>query len=165
MATISSFHDLIGRDASSILWWQMSIRALLVFAYGLVLIRLFGRRAFSQQTPLDIVVAIMVGSNLSRTITGNASFVPTLVATGLMVVVYWLLEHAAARSDFVSRWLKGLAVPLTRDGRLDRDVLRRSRLTQADVEEAARESGKPGLEAVDEAVFERSGKISTQSRG
>jgi uncharacterized membrane protein YcaP (DUF421 family) len=56
--------ELIG-ETENVLWWQMCIRAVLILIFGLVLIRIFGRRAFSKQNPLDIVVAIVVGSNLS----------------------------------------------------------------------------------------------------
>jgi glucose dehydrogenase len=45
--------ELIGHKGD-ILWWEMSIRAVLIFIFGLVLIRLFGRRAFGKQHPLDM---------------------------------------------------------------------------------------------------------------
>lgn len=90
------FHDLIG-SKGDILWWQMSIRAVLIFLFGLVLIRLFGRRAFGKQTALDIVLAIVVGSNLSRALTANAPFFPTLAATAAIVLLFWLLSSLSAR--------------------------------------------------------------------
>jgi hypothetical protein len=34
-------------------------------------VRLLARRAFGEQTPLDIVIAMIVGSNSSRTLTGE----------------------------------------------------------------------------------------------
>ncbi|MBN9076695.1 MAG: hypothetical protein J0H84_10770 [Rhizobiales bacterium] len=49
MDILSGFHALIGEDERHILWWQMSIRAVLVFVFGLILIRLFGRRVFGRQ--------------------------------------------------------------------------------------------------------------------
>ena len=54
-------HDLIGTSARDILWWQESIRAVIIFGIGLVLLRFFGRRAFGRQTPLDILMAIWSG--------------------------------------------------------------------------------------------------------
>jgi len=53
------FHHIIGPDKPQILWWQECIRALLIFVFGLVLIRLFGRRAFGRQNALDIIFAII----------------------------------------------------------------------------------------------------------
>lgn len=56
------WHDLIGA-ANDITWWQMSLRAALIFLFGLLLLRLFGPKAFGKQTPVDIVLAIIMGSN------------------------------------------------------------------------------------------------------
>ena len=93
------FHAIIGHGSKGILWWQESIRAIFIFLYGLLLIRLAGIRAFSKQTPLDIDIAIVIGSNLSRALTGNARFLPTLAATAVIVLMYWLFERWAARSQ------------------------------------------------------------------
>jgi uncharacterized membrane protein YcaP (DUF421 family) len=159
------FHDLIGSDKGAILWWQMSVRALLVFLFGLVLIRLFGRRAFGKQTALDIVLAIVVGSNLSRALTANAPFFPTLAATAAIVLLFWLLSSLSARWQSFSRLVKGNPIWLIRDGRPDKKKMRRAAVSEGDIDEAARQSGLAGIRGVDEAVLERSGKISTIERG
>ena len=148
-----------------ILWWQMSIRAVLILIFGLVLIRLLGRRAFGQQNPLDIVVAILVGSSLSRALTGNARFFPTLGAMAVLMLAYWLLDHVAAQSQLLGRLIKGEPIPLARDHRFDRKNLAMWGITEGDIAEAARASGKPGVEAVKHAVLERSGRISTIGEG
>ena len=113
-----SWTELIGHEGD-ILWWQMSIRAVLIFIFGLVLIRVFGRRAFGKQNPLDIVVAIIVGSSLSRALTGNAPFIPTIIAMAVLVWLFWVLEHAAARWHWLGRLAKGDPVWLARDHRLE----------------------------------------------
>src|SRR5579862_3586760 len=104
---LMTFHDLIGNGPREILWWQMTIRGLLIFIYGLVLIRTVGWRAFGKQTPLEIVIAIVVGSDLSRALTGTARFVPTLIATTVIVVAFWLIEQLAARFHSLGWLVKG----------------------------------------------------------
>ena len=164
MDILSSLHVLIGEDERHILWWQMSIRAVLVFVFGLILIRLFGRRVFGRQNALDIVIAIVIGSNLSRTLTGNSKFLPTLAATISIVLLFWLSDHLAARWPFFSRLTKGEPIKLMRDGKLDKKKMRHHGVSQGDIEEAARASGKAGLEETDDAMLERNGKISTIRR-
>jgi uncharacterized membrane protein YcaP (DUF421 family) len=148
-----------------ILWWQMSIRAVLVLLFGLVLIRFFGRRAFSKQNSLDIVVAIMVGSNLSRTLTGNAPFLPTLTGTAVLVILFCIIDHVAASSRFVGRFVKGNPVTMMCNQELDHKAMKRWGVTETDLEEAARTSGIAGLSEVKDAVLERSGRISTLRGG
>ena len=157
MTTITG---LIG-DKGDILWWQMSIRAMLVLVFGLILLRVLGRRAFSQQNPLDIIVAIVIGSSLSRALTGNVRFFPTLAAMAVLMLVFWLLDHASARWRWLGKLAKGDPVPLARDHRFDRKAMQLWGITEGDIAEAARGSGQPGVEAVKDAVLERSGKIST----
>ena len=157
-------HQLIGVSAVHLDVWQMCVRAVVVFVFGLVVIRLFARKAFGMQTPLDIVLAIVVGSNLSRTLTGEVPFLPTLAATAVLAAMFWLFNHLAIRWGWFGRLVKGMPVTLARDGRLDRLRMRRTAVGEADLEEAARQSGLGGLDAVEDAVLERSGKISAKGR-
>jgi uncharacterized membrane protein YcaP (DUF421 family) len=161
--SLRDLHDLVG-SKGDILWWQMSIRAVLIFIFGLVLIRLFGRRAFGKQTPLDIVLAIVVGSNLSRALTANAPFLPTLAATAVIVLLFWILSNLAARWPSFSRLVKGEPIWLIRDGQPDARTMKRAGVSEGDVAESARRSGLSGLGGVDQAVLERSGKISAIRR-
>lgn len=66
------FHDAFG-GTGQITWWQETARALLVFSYGLALVRIAGRRIFGKWSALDIIVSVIVGSNLSRALTGSAA--------------------------------------------------------------------------------------------
>jgi uncharacterized membrane protein YcaP (DUF421 family) len=155
---------LLGRDDGNILWWPMSLRAVLIFVVGLVVIRLFGRGAFGKHTALDIVLAIIVGSNLSRALTASAPLIPTLAATLTIAVMFWGFDHLAARSSLFSTIVKGEPVWIVRDGKVDRPAMKRLGLSQGDLEEAARQAGIRGVDEIHEAVFERNGKISTLRR-
>ena len=159
-----AFHHLIGREADTILWWQMCVRAALIFLFGLALIRLFGQRAFGKYSALGIMFVILVGSTLSRALTANAPFVPTLAATAALALLYRLLESAAARWPRFGRLVKGGPVWLMRAGETDPDEMKRAGVSPNDIAEAARRSGKRGLEEVEEAALERSGEISTLAR-
>jgi uncharacterized membrane protein YcaP (DUF421 family) len=161
---IPSLHDLIGREDGMITWWQMSIRGVLVFVYGLLLVRLAGRRVFGKLTVFDIVLAVLVGPNLSRTLTASAPFVPTLAATAVIALAHWSITFLALHSKFVGRLVKGEVVPLVRDGEVDWRAMRRHGLSEGDLEEAARNAGVFELDQIRTAVIERSGRISVRSR-
>ena len=51
MEWIEACYDLVGRD---ITWWQMTLRGVLVFFYGLALVRLAGARIFGKLAAFDI---------------------------------------------------------------------------------------------------------------
>ncbi|MEX2482206.1 MAG: DUF421 domain-containing protein, partial [Gammaproteobacteria bacterium] len=139
MAWLDGIPDLIGTE-SAITWWQMTIRAVVVFVFGIVLVRIFGQRAFGRQTVLDVILAIVIGSNLSRTMTASAPLLPTLAATAGLVLLYWVFNHVAARWHRVSWLVKGGVIQLVDDGRMDRKAMRRSGISEGDIEEAMRRS-------------------------
>ena len=85
---------LIGPDEGNASALQLSVRAVVLLAFGILCIRIAGRRTFSQATPLDIIVAIIVGSNLSRAMTGKAPFFPDLAATLVLVGLHRALAMA-----------------------------------------------------------------------
>lgn len=71
-----TFRHIIGPDSNAINWWQMCIRGVLIFCIALLLVRVGDRRIFNKNAAFDIVLSIILGSVLSRAITGNAPFVP-----------------------------------------------------------------------------------------
>lgn len=153
------FHAFIG-SKGHILWWQMTIRAVLIFVYGLVMVRFAARRVFGQSTALDIILAVLVGSNLSRALTANAPFLPTLAATAGMVLVYWALAYAAIRSRLISWMVKGRPVRLVTAGRIHHHRMREMGIGRRELNEAMRESGIENLGDVKQAYLEPDGSIS-----
>jgi uncharacterized membrane protein YcaP (DUF421 family) len=153
------FRSLIGPDESAEPW-QICVRAVIVFAFGLACVRIAGRRTFSQATPLDIIVAIIVGSNLSRIMTGKSSFFGGLAATLLLVILHRLLALATLRWSLLASWIKSEPVPLVREGEIDRRALARHGLSHQDLEEGLRMEQVEDCKDVRLATLEASGKIS-----
>ena len=139
---------------------QECARAVLIFAYGLVLVRLAGRRAFGKWAALDIVVSIIAGSNLSRALTGSAPLFGTLLATTLLMALHWVLAQISVRAPACSWLLEGRSVRLVEAGELLRRVALRHAVSQADLNEALRQNGLQSLDGVGEVTLEPSGKIS-----
>src|SRR4051812_1597622 len=104
--------DSIFGSGQSLTPLQESARAIVVLFYGLVVLRLTGPRTFGKWSALDIVVSIIVGSALARTMTGGAPFGGTLTAVAVFVAIYWVLAQTAARSKSWSRLIEGEPVAL-----------------------------------------------------
>ncbi|HEY8617243.1 DUF421 domain-containing protein [Phenylobacterium sp.] len=160
---LADLHLLLGRQGD-ISWWQMSIRAVVIFLYGLALLRIASKRVFGKWSAIDIVLSVIIGSNLSRALTGSSPFLETLVATAVLVGVHGALVWAAARAHWLGPLLKGSPCQIGRDGRFDPAELRRHGIGPHDVEEALREAGMTGPEKVQEAWIERNGDISIIKR-
>lgn len=155
---------LIGPDTGDASVAQLCVRAGLLFLFGVVCIRIAGRRTFSRITPLDIVVAIIIGSNISRAMTGKAPFVGGLAATLVIVVLHRLVAMATLRWSILTRLFKGSPVVLVRDGFVDDDAMRRHAISRADLDEGLRMEQVEHVEEVRLATLEAGGKISVVRR-
>ena len=154
-------HDLIGMDAHVILWWQMVIRALCIFFAALLLVRLGSTRIYGKLGSLDIVLSIILGSTLSRALTANAPFVPTLAAALTLVLVYLLLIELAMRSRTIGRLINGCDILLIEDGKILPENLKKAKMTERDLlEELRTQGGVESAAQVKHAYLERNGNVS-----
>jgi len=153
----------MGTDGDTLTWWQMAIRAAVVFVAALIIIRLGNRRTFGKNSAFDIVLGIIYGSILSRAITGNSPFWPTLAAALALVLLHRLVALVSFYSNFgFGDFAKGKRSKLADDGKLDHDAMESQKITGEDLREAMRESGSEGkLEDMQAPYLERSGKISS----
>lgn len=123
---------------------QESARAVLIFAYGLMLLRICGQRMFGHWSALDIVVSIMIGSALARAMTGSAPLLGTMAAAAVMVFLHVALSHAVARNKRLAHIFEGEAVTLIDHGRIDQAACKRNMVSEADLREALRQEGVDG---------------------
>ena len=138
---------------------QECARAVLVLLCGWAMIRLMGRRAFGRWSALDIVVSIVVGSNLSRTITGSAPLWGTLAATAVIFGLHQLVAVICASHAGISHVVEGRSIRLGEGGRLIQPAMLRHGISEADINEALRQSGLTDPGAAELVTLEPSGKI------
>ncbi|HWC62867.1 MAG TPA: YetF domain-containing protein [Rhizomicrobium sp.] len=147
---------------------QECARAGLIFFYGLIMLRLSGRRTFAQLSAFDLVLSFIVGSSLSQAMTGRVALVGTLAAVAVLVALHVLLGHMVARSERLSRLIEGMPAELARQGKLDRRLLRRNMISKNDLTAAMRKKGLAGLadiEKVESITLEPSGEIHVLKMG
>ena len=99
----SFFEHLLGLHAAvdALTWGQFAARTVVVFALGIFLVRIADRRFLGRNAGFDVLLAIVLGSVLSRAINGQAPFLPTLAASVLLVLLHRVVgvpTVAAARA-------------------------------------------------------------------
>lgn len=144
---------------------EIAARAVLVYLFGLAAVRIGKSRLLSHATPLDALVVIILGSLLSRAMTGPASLSATIVSSIALVLLHAVFTAAAFRWHPLGNLIKGHSRPLVRDGEILWENMRKSHISPHDLEEALRLNG--GVENVKEvrlAMKERNGEISVVPR-
>ena len=139
---------------------QLSSRGVLILLAALVLVRIGAKRALARKTPLDMILIVIVGSLLSRSINGSGPLFGTIAAAFVLVVLHRLLEFFAYLSHPLGVAMKGEPGVVVEDGRYVEKTMRQNHITTRDIEEDLRLKGKEDIAKVRIARVERSGDIS-----
>jgi uncharacterized membrane protein YcaP (DUF421 family) len=160
-----SISEWIGIGSEDLTVWQMGLRALLIYVIAILLVKLGDKRFMGKNTAFDMILAIILGSVLSRAVTGSAPFFPTIGASVLLVALHWLFAVVAYYSDWFGSLTKGNARVLVRDGEIQWENMRKSHISEKDLEMALYSQGEVTDPAeVKVARFERNGDISVIPR-
>jgi len=152
------WHNLVSISSS---WQERAIRAIAVYLFLLVAIKLFGRRELGQLTAFDIIVLLTLSNMLQNAMIGNDnSLTGGLIGAGVLLSANLLLAYVVFRRPLVQRLVEGEARILIRDGQVLPDSLRKELLTEQDLLSAVRRSGLERFADVHLAVSEPNGMIS-----
>ncbi len=150
----------VGNQAMDITMPQMALRAAVTYAVTLGVVRFGKKRLMGSNSAFDVIVGIILGSTVSRGLTGNAPLASTLAAAAALVAMHWLVSWLALHSKRFGSLAKGEPKTLLRGGAPDHAALRKAHMTPGDLEEELRTHGLADASGVEEARLERSGRVS-----
>ena len=164
MNTISQLFDALlglGVEPKELTFLQISLRGVIVFVATLVMVRVSSKRSLAEKTAFDAILLVIVASVLARAINGSASFLPTLGAGLVLVLLHRLLALAAYYSHGFGILIKGKAAVLVENGKLQRKNMRSNHISEHDLEEDLRlDAATEDFSKIKVARVERSGDIS-----
>jgi uncharacterized membrane protein YcaP (DUF421 family) len=141
-------------------------RTIIVFAVAILYVRIAKKRFIAQASAIDLVLAVVFGSLLSRAINGSGTLISCMAAGLTLVGLQRLLVHWGVGSAWVSNLVKGNCEVLVRDGVIDWEQMREHDISEDDLKQEMRVNGMiRNVEEVALAVLERSGQISVVKRG
>ena len=144
----------------SLPWWELVLRAVVVYLALLVMVRLSGRRTIGQFSPFDLLVVLLLSESVSNSLSGaDESLFGGLLVAGSLVLLNSLVALMASRIRPLGKLVEGDPVIVGRNGQLLERVMARHRLTRAELEESLRRADCP-LQDMSLAVLEANGEIS-----
>jgi uncharacterized membrane protein YcaP (DUF421 family) len=151
----------LGVNAKDLTFVQISLRGIIVFIAAIIMVRVGSKRFLGKMTAFDAVLGFILASMLARAVNGTAAFFPTLGAGFVLMGLHALFAHLAYRFDSFGNLIKGTAEIVAKDGKLDREKMRRAHISEKDIlEEARLKSQVRNLDDIELATLERSGEIS-----
>jgi uncharacterized membrane protein YcaP (DUF421 family) len=157
---MNTIHDLIGRE-NDLTALQMSIRGILIFIVAYLLIRISGRRSFGMKSPVDNIIAILLGAILSRVVVGASPFVPVLVASLVIVLLHRLWGWLISTYPKLGKFAEGEKILLYTQGKFMDIKMKRALICKEEIMQQIRTVlHVEDLEKVDKIFMERDGRIS-----
>ena len=134
------------------------IRATVLYAIIIFLIRLMGKRQIGELQPSELVITMLLSEIASIPMQDNT--IPIVNSIVALFVLEILTSAAGLKSYRLRSFLQGHPVIVIRDGKIDMKALKKLRMTVNDLLTALREKDVFEISQVSYAIFETTGKIS-----
>ena len=146
-------------------WWELTLRAVIIYVFLLVILRLTGKRQVGQLAPFDLVLLLVLSNAVQNAMNaGDNSLLAGLILATAQIALNVLTANLTWRSRRVEALIEGKPRVLIHDGRLQIRRLAHEKITRHELMAALRDAGVPKIEDVHVAVLETSGHISVQAR-
>lgn len=143
------------------------LRGASIYVFLLIVFRLAGSRTLAEVGTFDFVLLLIIGESTQQALLGNDfsvtnAFLVILTLVGIEVFT----SKLESRWPRFGKWIGGTPVVIVDDGRPLADRMRKARVDESEILEAARRL--QGLERMDQikyAVLEQSGGITIIPKG
>lgn len=122
-------------------WWELPLRAAIIYTALLVMVRVSGRRTVGQFTPFDLLVVMLLSESVSSGLSGGEDSVTgALLAATTLVALNVSVAFFTSRSRGFQRVVEGDPILIGRDSVIFENVLRAQRIPVCDAKQALREA-------------------------
>ena len=137
----------------------------LAYFIVIAILRISGKRTLAKMSAFDFVVTVALGSILATILLSkDVALAKGVTAFVVLVVLQYVIAALSVRSNAIEKLAKADARYLLLDGVIDRDALRKERVTREEVLCAVRSSGIGDLNDVAAVFLETDGTFSVVSQ-
>lgn len=162
MEALISFADSVfGVTADEISTHHILSRSVVIYIIGIALVRLGNKRFVGKMTAFDFIIAIIIGSLLSRAITEIELFLKVIPGCLLLILMHRLFSFLSAKHEHFGSLIKGKERIVVENGEILKDELYKSNLSEHDLIQSLRLNAQiTDIGKVKIARLERNGDIS-----
>jgi uncharacterized membrane protein YcaP (DUF421 family) len=140
--------------------WEKVVRAVVVYVFLIIGLRLSGKRELAQLNPFDLVVLMTLSNTVQNAIIGedNSLMGGLIGAASLLVMNYFVVRFMFFHPK-VERVIEGEPVCLINHGKVQEENLRQEFISVSELRSAAHRQGFESIRDVETAVLEPGGAI------
>lgn len=137
------------------------VRATVLYAVVIFLIRVMGKRQIGELQPAEFVVTMLVSEIASIPMQDNTIPILNSISALFVLVAYEVITSAASLKSYKFRaFMQGHPIIVIRDGVIDIKALKKMRMSVNDLIGALRQKDVFEISQVSYAIFETNGQIS-----
>jgi len=145
---------------------DLALRAIFLYAFVILLMRVTGRRELSTLSAIDLVLLIILGDAIQQGLTqDDYSVTGAFIVVGTFAILQVTISFLSYKFPLVRPALDGEPIIVVQDGKLIERNMRRERLTVEELLVEARGQQVTSVEQIAWAVLETNGKISIIPKG
>jgi len=144
-------------------WWELVARALVVYMFLILLLRITGKRQIGQLSPFDLVLLLILSNAVQNSMNaGDNSLVGGLISAVTLVAINYLVGLITFKSKKLEEVIEGRPQLLIHEGKLFEEVMTDAKLTRHELDSTLRQSGYFAIKDVKLAILEPNGTVSVQ---
>lgn len=144
---------------------EIILRALAVYTFILLALRLLGKKELSQLSVADLVLIMLVSNAVQNAMVGaDVSLLGGIIAAGVLFLVDYIIKEISYRNHKIKYLIEGEALLLVYKGKIQEHNLQREKITLTELNAVIREHGVASIEDVELCMLETDGNISVISK-
>jgi len=141
------------------------IRPILVYAFLVVLLRVFGKRELAQLNPFDLVVLLSLSNTVQNAIIGDDNSVSGgMVGAVTLLVTNYVVVRFLFRHRRLDQLMEGKPSTLIKEGHVSKKEMAKELLTTAELQSVIRRQGFDGIHDVETCILEPGGAFSIKPK-
>lgn len=149
----------------SVPWWDLVLRAVVVYGFLLVLMRVTGRRQIGEYAPFDLILLLIISNAVQNSMNaGDNSLLGGLISATTLLLLHWAMSRLGYRFRAVERLLDGRAKILIHNGWVDHRLMHREAISMTDLRAILRDHDCVSVQEVRLAVLETTGHVTVIRR-
>jgi uncharacterized membrane protein YcaP (DUF421 family) len=143
---------------------EIVVRAVVVYFFIILAIRIFGKKELAQLSVTDLVFILLISNAVQNAMVGpDTSLSGGLVAAAALFAANFTLKKILYKNKKLSELIEGQSLLLIYKGQINMQNCKKAEITQDELNAAIREHGAKEIRQVDLAMLEVDGNISVIS--
>ena len=142
-------------------WWEYIVRAVVVYLFLLLGLRVTGKRQISQFSSFDFILLLILSNSVQNSMNGgDNSLSGGLLLALVLIGLSWLLGILVFESKKIENYIQGKPEVLIHNGKIFEETMKKEKITHDEIYSVLRKNGLDKISEVKFLILETNGDMS-----